>query len=77
MHELVQQIIDKTGVSQEQANMVLGVVKQFVSQKAPMISGPLNQLLGDNTPQSGEQANNPLQDGLGAITGKLGGMFGH
>ena len=76
MHELVQQIIEKTGVSQEQANMAIGVIKQFVSQKAPMISGPLDQILGGETTQSGEHATNPLQDGLGAITGKLGGFFG-
>ena len=76
MQEFVQHRIDKTGISQEQANMVIHAIKGFVQQKAPMMNGAVDQLLGGE-PQAGAEAPaSGIQEGLGSITGKLGGFFG-
>lgn len=72
MQELVQHLIDRTGISEQQANMVISAIKEFVNHKAPGISGMVDQLLGASQTES-SAAGNPLQDGLG----KLGGFFGN
>ena len=78
MHDLIQQLIDKTGISQEQANSVIGVIKEFVHEKAPMISGTVNQLLDGEGMPGGvtDGLKSKLEDGLGGLGGKLGGFFG-
>lgn len=79
MQEFIQHLIDKTGISQEQANMVTSAIREFVNQKAPMMVGAVDQLLGtapagDNA--TGESAANPAEDLLGGLKSKMGGFMG-
>lgn len=71
MNELVNQIVQKTGIPADKAQQVLGIVANFVKQKFPAIGGQIDSVLGNSSGQSGNaQANtgNPL----GNLGGKLG-----
>lgn len=64
MKELVALVVEKTGISEKQAEMAVEVVLNFVKGKLPAaVSGQIDGLLegkGD----------------LGAAAGALGGLFG-
>lgn len=64
MEELVALVVEKTGLSEKQAEMVVEVVLDFIKDKLPpAIGGQIDNLL------EGE-------GGLGDVAGALGGLFG-
>jgi hypothetical protein len=42
--ELIQQLKEKAGLNDEQANKVLDTIKEFIVDKYPMLSGAVNNL---------------------------------
>jgi hypothetical protein len=69
MSELIQKIVEKTGVPAAQAQQVLDVVAGYVKQKFPQFGGQIDSLLGT----SGNTAGNT---GDSNILGDLGKKFG-
>ena len=66
MDELINLIVKKTGLSEEQAREVVNTVIEFIKGKLPgPIAGQLDSLMSG---QGGGV--------LGTITGALGGLFG-
>ncbi len=49
MQELIEKIINRTGISHEQATGALDTIKSFVSEKFPMLANSLEGILGGNT----------------------------
>ena len=70
MNELINQIVQKTGVPADKAEQVLNVVAGFVKQKLPAFGGQIDSLLGTSGGQTGETVTNG--NPLGDIGGKLG-----
>jgi hypothetical protein len=70
MNELIQTIVDKTGISPDKAGEVLQTISGYVAQKFPHLSEPLQKLMGGT----------PDADGLGGsnndLIGGIGGKFG-
>lgn len=50
MQELVNQLKEKVGISEEQAVKAVEAVKDFVKEKFPMIAGAVDNLLGEYVP---------------------------
>jgi hypothetical protein len=46
MQELIDRITSKVGISAAQAAQTLGVVKEFVKEKFPMVGGAVDNILG-------------------------------
>jgi hypothetical protein len=69
MNELINQIVEKTGVPAEKAQQVLGVVAGFIKQKFPQFGGQIDSVLGT----SGEGSNNANS---GNLMGDLGSKLG-
>ena len=47
MYEIIQQLIDKAGLTQEQAEKSLQVIKEYIqSQLPPMMQGMVDNFLG-------------------------------
>lgn len=69
MNELINQIVEKTGIPADKAQQVLNVVAGFVKQKFPAMGGQIDSVLGTEGQASttGTGAN-PLGD----IGSKLG-----
>jgi hypothetical protein len=70
MNELINQIVEKTGIPADKPQQVLGVVAGFVKQKFPAFGGQIDSVLGTSGGQSTSagSSGNPLGD----IGGKLG-----
>jgi len=69
MNELVNQIIEKTGIPADKAQMVLGVVAGYIKQKFPQFGGQIDSVLGTSGEQPGNTGSgNPLSD-LGSKLG--------
>lgn len=70
MNELINQIVEKTGIPVDKAQQVLTVVSGFIKQKFPAFGGQIDSVLGT----SGGQSDNAGASGnpLGDIGGKLG-----
>jgi hypothetical protein len=68
MSELINQIVQKTGIPADKAQEVLGVVAGFVKQKFPQFGGQIDSLLGT----SGEQSENTGENLLGDLGKKFG-----
>lgn len=72
MQELINQIVQKTGIPADKAQQVLGVVSGYVKQKFPAFGGQIDSVLGGggNSQSGGSQSGggNPLGD----IGSKLG-----
>ena len=70
MNELINQIVEKTGIPADKAQQVLNVVAGFVKQKLPAFGGQIESVLGT----SGGAATNAgaAGDPLGDLGGKLG-----
>ena len=64
MNELINQIVEKTGVPADKAQQVLGVVANYIKQKFPQFGGQIDSVLGTG----GGQTGNPLGD-LGSKLG--------
>ncbi len=76
MQELINSLIEKTGISQEQAHKVLDTVKDFVKEKFPMMAGAVDNLLGGDA-KPGESAKpEGGSDFLSEAKDKLSGLFG-
>jgi hypothetical protein len=69
MQELVEQIVQKTGLSPEKAKEVLQTVASFVQQKFPQFAGPINSVLGTDASASQNTDTNDLLGGLGSKFG--------
>jgi hypothetical protein len=74
MQELIQQIIDKTGIPADKAQQVLGVVAGFVKNKFPAMGGQIDSLLGTGggTAAPADKSGDDEAGLLGGITGKFG-----
>ncbi|THU37041.1 hypothetical protein FAM09_18985 [Niastella caeni] len=69
MSELINQIVERTGIPAEQAQQVLGIVAGFVKQKFPQFGGQIDSILG----ASGEGSDNASG---GNLLGDLGSKLG-
>jgi hypothetical protein len=72
MNELINQIVEKTGIPADKAQQVLGVISGFVKQKFPAFGGQIDSVLGTRGGQSGGNASGGSGNPLGDIGGKLG-----
>ena len=70
MNELINQIVEKTGVPADKAQQVLSVVAGFVKQKFPAIGGQIDSVLGTSSGETGNA--NVNGNPLGDIGSKLG-----
>lgn len=64
MQEIIQQLISKAGLSQDQATKAIQVIGQFVKDKYPMAGGYIDNFLGKGGGDTG--ADNPLKNILGS-----------
>lgn len=70
MEELIQQIVNKTGISESQARSAAETVVGFLKGKLPdAVSGHLDSALGSAAGAIGGVD-------LGSVTSSLGGLFG-
>jgi len=69
MSELINQIVEKTGVPAAQAQQVVEVVANFVKQKFPQFGGQIDSLLGTSGGDAGNAGGSNL---LGDLGSKLG-----
>jgi hypothetical protein len=69
MQELIDQIVQRTGISPEKAKEVLQTVSSFVQQKYPQLAGPLNSILGSSAAGAQNTGSSNL---MGDIGSKLG-----
>lgn len=70
MDELVKQIVNKTGISEDQARSAADTVVGFLKAKLPAaVSGHLDSALGSAAGALGSVD-------IGAVTSSLGGLFG-
>jgi hypothetical protein len=72
MHELISQIVEKTGIPADKAQQVLGVVSGYVKQKFPAFGGQIDGVLGT----SGGTASGGSATGGGNPLGDIGGKLG-
>lgn len=70
VQDLINQIVEKTGVPAEKAQQVLGLVANFVKEKFPMVGGQIDSVLGTGGQASGNtSASNNLMDDIGSKLG--------
>lgn len=72
VQELINQIVEKTGIPADKAQQALGVVANFVKQKYPMVGGQIDNILGTSGGQTGGDQGNTSSGFMGDIGGKLG-----
>jgi len=70
MNELINHIVQKTGIPADKAQQVLGVVAGYVKQKFPALGGQIDSVLGTEIQpaNAGAGSANPFGD----IVSKLG-----
>jgi hypothetical protein len=61
MTELINKLVAEAGLSQEQAAKTIGVIKDFVSEKFPMLAGAVDNVLG------AADAGGAIQEGGGLL----------
>lgn len=79
MQELINQLMEKAGISSEQAEKVLHTVTEFVKEKFPMMAGAVDNLFA-----KGEAAAENAGGGIGekaeglidSVKDKLSGLLG-
>jgi uncharacterized protein YjbJ (UPF0337 family) len=59
MQELITKLTEKAGLTQEQAEKAIDVVKEFTKEKFPFLAGAVDSLFGDST-DNVTQDNDPL-----------------
>ena len=69
MQELISRLIEKAGISAEQAGSVINVVKDFAKEKFPMLGGAVDNLFG------GAEDEKQANEG-GGFMDKVGDMLG-
>ena len=52
MKELIDQLTQKAGLSEDQAAKAIATIKEFVKDKFPMMAGAVDNLLGGDAPAS-------------------------
>ena len=72
VQDLINQIVEKTGIPADKAQQVMGVVANFVKEKYPMVGGQIDNILGTGGGQSDASANSGASGFMGDIGGKLG-----
>ncbi len=72
VQDLINQIVEKTGIPADKAQQVLGVVANFVKQKYPMVGGQIDSALGTGGGQSGGNSGSGGSGFMGDIGGKMG-----
>lgn len=74
MEELIRQVTERAGISEEQARTAVNTVLGYLRTNLPAgLAGPLDSLLGGGAAGAGGGG---LADQAGNIVGGLGGMFG-
>lgn len=72
MNELINQVVQRTGIPEDKARLAVETVLNFLKTKLPApIAGHLDSVVGGGG--SGEGSGG---GGLGDVAGKLGGMLG-
>jgi len=69
MSELINQIVEKTGIPADKAQQVLGVVAGFIKQKFPQFGGQIDSVLGTSGEASDKNTGSNI---LGDLGSKLG-----
>ena len=70
MQELIEQIVQKTGIPAEKAKEVLQTISSFVQQKYPQFAGPIQSALGGAASSSSQGTDTDnLMGGLGSKFG--------
>lgn len=73
MNELIRQVSEKAGISEEQARTAVQTVAEFAKQKVPApYSSYIDKYLG-----GGEGGESTGGGGLSGMADKIGGMFGN
>jgi hypothetical protein len=72
MNELINQITQRTGISESQAQQAVQIVTNFLKQRLP---GPAASQL-DNFVSQGGQGGKGMGGSMGQAAQNLGGMFG-
>jgi hypothetical protein len=74
MEELIKQVTERAGISEEQARSAVNTVIGYLKTNLPAgLAGPLDSVLGGG---AGTGAGGSLADQAGNLVGGLGGMFG-
>lgn len=71
MQELINQLVEKAGISADQATKAIHAVKDYVKEKFPMMSGAVDNLFKDEAGLA-----HKAEDAIDSIKDKLGSMFG-
>ncbi|MDX6612514.1 MAG: hypothetical protein QOD75_1700 [Blastocatellia bacterium] len=75
MDELIKQVSDRTGISQDQARTAVTTVLGFLKDKLPApIASQLDGLVGDSASAAGGVADGAA-GAVGDIAGKIGDIF--
>ena len=72
MEELIQRIVNATGLDPQVAQQAVGIILGFIKKHAP--DGPMGELL--NSIPGGDEAIADNSGGGGGLMGALGGMLG-
>ena len=73
MEELIRQVSERAGISEEQARTAVQTVAEFAMQKVPApYSSYIDKYLGGGGSEGGEGGG-----GFGDLAGKVGSMFGN
>jgi hypothetical protein len=57
MQELINQLVEKAGITEQQAVKSIEAVKDFVKEKFPMMAGAVDNLLGTHDGKPNSDAN--------------------
>lgn len=72
VQDLINQIVQKTGVPADKAQQVLGIVAGFVKEKFPMVGGQIDSVLGTSGGAAGDAGKTDSNDLLGGLGSKFG-----
>ena len=75
MEELIRQVSERAGISEDQARTAVQTVAEFAKQKVPApYNSYIDKYLGGG---SGDSGTSEGGGGLGDLAGKVGSMFGN
>ena len=72
VQDLINQIVEKTGIPADKAQQVLGVVAGYVKQQFPMVGNQIDSVLGTGGSQPGGNAASGGSNLMGDLGGKMG-----
>ena len=73
MEELIKQVSERAGISEEQARTAVQTVAEFAKQRVP---APYNSYIDKYLGGGGSSEAGEGGGGMGDIAGKIGSMFG-